>query len=264
LQKNLTLKKMSNFCRKRSPKSAGKQSSKRRMTIELCVPSDDDDDNDEVPIVETTNTAEDKRLSRMLKTKERLAPTKLSTTTPKSEPDWVMWEEDDASTMPLTVDSDGENCKPLAVASVQSSHESDEEEDAFCRTLDSLTNSCWKCSAKFKLAEDEFCLYAMHMHPLLKVPICSVCVEEVLAVELQSSHGNWCSGCGRHEDDVEMLLLCDDCPRAFCDTCTALAHGGGQQGQEAVNCLAESSHDSWSCPHCQPPSPLETLQQHTE
>jgi hypothetical protein len=42
-----------------------------------------------------------------------------------------------------------------------------------------------------------------------------------------------------------------------------LANGGGQQGQQEAYRLAES-HDSWSCPYCKPPSPLQTLQQHTE
>ena len=189
----------------------------------------------------------------------------------------------------LTADSYTEDCKPAAApselsrgtiplqgqASVeseegvgtvplqrQSSIESDEE-GPFPPFIDSLKNTCWKCSVKFKLAKDEFCLYALHTHPLLKVPICSVCADEVLAVEIQSLEGDWCSGCGRHEDDVEMLLLCDDCPRAFCDLCTALAHGGGEQGQKEVDRLAESD-DSWSCLYCRPPFSLQILQSHTE
>lgn len=275
--------------RKKRPHNSDGTPTKRQKKIEFCVPSDDDDDDDEeVPIVETTNSQqEEERKSRIFKMKKRLAPTKLTTMTP-NKPIVVNLEEEGNDTTPLTVDSDTEDCKPAAASGLsvgtippqgQSSVDSEEfvgtvplqrqssveseEEGPFPPTIDSLKNTCWKCSAKFKLAKDEFCLYALHTHPLLKVPICSVCADEVLAVEIQSSQEDWCSGCGRHEDDVEMLLLCDDCPRAFCDTCTALAHGGGEQGQKEVDRLAESD-DNWFCPYCRPPSPLQTLQAHTE
>lgn len=135
-------------------------------------------------------------------------------------------------------------------------------------TTEQLQSQCWKCSAQLSLPQ-EFCLYAMHTHPLLKVPICCVCADQVLAVEQQlvttanKEEATECSGCGRDQDDVEALLLCDECPRGFCDTCVACAHGGGTEGRNAATLLQESDA-KWSCPCCQPPTPLQTLQAHME
>ena len=89
---------------------------------------------------------------------------------------------------------------------------------------------------------------------------------EVLCVELDSSAAEdptQCSGCGLDEEDVETLLLCDACPRAFCGTCVACSHGGGVQGRKQVELLFNTD-DKWSCPFCKPPAPLQSLQTYME
>ncbi len=64
-----------------------------------------------------------------------------------------------------------------------------------------------------------------------------------------------CSWCGY---DRKNLFLCDDCPRAFCERCVAVAHGGCQQGADVVRKLL-SDDNHWSCITCKPPSTLEAM-----
>lgn len=142
---------------------------------------------------------------------------------------------------------------------------------------------CWKCHVTLDLTingNPALCLYALHPHPLLKVPICSVCREEVWAAEQEllgreaaaanseeEEEEQACSGCGGLEGEengdtgtcIETLFLCDECPRAFCQQCVAQCHGGGSRGAKQAKDL-QASDDKWSCPFCLPPKPLSTLQ----
>jgi hypothetical protein len=187
----------------------------------------------------------------------------------------------------------------------EASDENENDEDA-PPTTEQLQHTCWKCHVPLQHQQpsanskpNEFCCYAMHTHPLLQVPACCVCSEQVAAVEEQehqpfdsevmktktttttkgTTDPEWCSGCGMHEDDLAAddlsLLLCDknECRRAMCTTCVAQAHGGGRQGQQAVRLLIlqddndnnnnnDDDASKWHCPICHPPVPLQALQQH--
>ena len=144
---------------------------------------------------------------------------------------------------------------------------SDNDSTDTLATISFLKTHCWKCHVAFQLDNNDYCLYAMHTHPLLQIPICCVCADDVLAVELETAPSNTnvthCHGCGREQDEVETLFLCDDCPRAFCEVCVACAHGGGDEGRNCVKVLA-ASDDQWLCPCCAPPEPLQSLQAHTK
>ena len=173
---------------------------------------------------------------------------------------------DDGSAIPPAIpppadasidEHDDANSESL-LSDVERSSTTEQDNHSFA-TIDSFKSQCWKCSVKLQLP-DQFCLYAMHLHPLLKIPICCVCADQVLAVEEDEKQ---CSGCARDEDEVETMFLCDSCPKAFCETCVACANGGGEEGMTQVDLLCKSD-DQWSCPCCKPPAPLHTLQAHTE
>ena len=165
-------------------------------------------------------------------------------------------------------------------------------------TISQLASHCWAChvplqrsSSKKNNDDQQFCCYVLHTHPLLQVPICSVCSQQVAAVALkmednQNNNNNndhddhddddensvlndYCSGCGLHQDsiddDMQLLLLCDTCPRAFCETCVAQSLGGGRMGMLAVQQLIRNdTTDDWQCPCCKTPVSLQTLQSHLE
>ena len=152
---------------------------------------------------------------------------------------------------------------------------------------DFLSSHCWDCHVPLKETDGVPCLYTMHVHPLLRVPVCCVCAEEVVyALQCQERrasgerpHGDdtnlfdtgivgqdettaqECSGCGV-EDGVE-LYLCDSCPRAFCQKCIKQAnddrHGNGENFASAMAELENETAD-WECIVCKPPSVLGNFQ----
>jgi hypothetical protein len=134
---------------------------------------------------------------------------------------------------------------------------------------------CWKCQVELRHPDhedaDTMCCYALHAHPLLEIPVCCLCSEEVDAMlMIPSSSGGgqkggqeedtFCCSCGDPEDEVDMLFLCDEenCQRAICDTCVEQAFG------EAVGIVERLSKNSnpWKCCCCNPPPPLKELQDH--
>ena len=68
-----------------------------------------------------------------------------------------------------------------------------------------------------------------------------------------------CSWCADEDKQGETLLMCDVCPRSFCNHCVSLAHGSGSEGDMAVKNI-EKSDDPWSCLHCECPILLKTMQ----
>lgn len=155
-------------------------------------------------------------------------------------------------------------------------------------TTRALSCLCWKCHVTLKIPPQAssssspskkpstsqepqssmFCYYAMHVHPTLQVPICSVCNEEVSSYyesQLQSQQqkqqqpgdddNDYCYACATDAT----LVVCDFCPRAFCTTCVAQAFGGGQKGKNIVQSLLQED-DAWNCILCLPPVALQGLQ----
>ncbi|CAB9508961.1 ISWI chromatin-remodeling complex ATPase ISW2 [Seminavis robusta] len=142
-----------------------------------------------------------------------------------------------------------------------SDDESDNDSDIENPTTQQLSCLCWKCHVKLKLPNStQFCCYAMHVHPVLQVPVCCVCSEEV-ANHQNGSAGtdgdDICHGCA---EPADTMFLCDRCPRQFCSTCVAQANGGGDKGLKFADQLAEEE-DDWMCLMCGPEPELEELQQ---
>ena len=131
----------------------------------------------------------------------------------------------------------------------------DENDIPEAPTTEQLSCLCWKCHVTLKMppskassttgmsspqpqSKSSFCYYAMHVHPILQVPICSVCNEEVLnsydetaaaaaAQRKQSATStkdndddnasedddddDVCCGCASIDDEARRLLfLCDN------------------------------------------------------
>ena len=60
-----------------------------------------------------------------------------------------------------------------------------------------------------------------------------------------------CSWCADEYHQGDDLLMCDTCPRGFCDKCVSLAHGSGAKGDSVVKELM-AVDSLWSCIHCKP------------
>ena len=123
---------------------------------------------------------------------------------------------------------------------------------------------CWVCEIRLKEINGEPCLYGLNLHPVLQVPICSLCCDLiVIAQEEQVEDQNLtedCIGCGK--GDRGDLFLCDCCPNVFCTFCVAQAHGGGSTGTEKANSLLNDHDRSWACLECNAPAPLSGIQIH--
>jgi SNF2 family DNA or RNA helicase len=139
----------------------------------------------------------------------------------------------------------------------------DDDEQDVPPTTEELSSQCWKCHATLRIppslnrtSKSKFCLYAMHAHPLLQVPVCSVCSEEIAQFDREDD--NTCHGCAI-DDPESLLFLCDNCPRSFCGTCIAQSYGGGREGLRQTKRL-EDDDSPWKCPFCDPPPTLQSLQ----
>jgi hypothetical protein len=140
-------------------------------------------------------------------------------------------------------------------------------EDALRRAADrngkedrNMDCTCWKCASRLDakpVSQTRIQWYASYFHPLLKCPTCSVCVEEIEAVQLDKE-ATVCAGCAAKEG---VFLACDgaDCQRDFCLKCVAKAHGDGAAGNERAQQLSREDGD-WLCMVCEPPEPLVQLQ----
>lgn len=131
---------------------------------------------------------------------------------------------------------------------------------------DWLKSHCWDCHVRLRETGGHPCLYALHVHPLLNVPVCSVCAEDAAYCLQQQSTTNesnnqddldCCSGCGV---DGVALYLCDLCPHGFCSKCVQQAHGGGERGKRQEETLQKDETASWACMACYPPDALSRIQ----
>ncbi len=68
---------------------------------------------------------------------------------------------------------------------------------------------------------------------------------------------SWC-GSGDNNGDQGPLFLCDRCPRAFCENCMTIAHGGGTRSSHIVKSIQEDDKD-WSCLYCKPTPIMEVM-----
>jgi hypothetical protein len=147
-------------------------------------------------------------------------------------------------------------------------------------TMQDLVTQCWTCGVSLRGNIDEkdrnACpYYAMHSHVVLggthsTIPMCSVCAEDIAALEQQEPSdldpSSYCSGCGVSEEDYgDVFFLCDnttdDCVRAFCFHCVAKCCGGGRKGIVAAHYLSLEEDAPWYCPACRPPPELLKLQE---
>lgn len=69
---------------------------------------------------------------------------------------------------------------------------------------------------------------------------------------------SWCCGSGDNDGEQGPLFLCDQCPRAFCENCVTIAHGGGTHGSHIVKSIQEDDKD-WSCLYCKPTPVMEVM-----
>lgn len=88
-------------------------------------------------------------------------------------------------------------------------------------------------------------IYEVCRHPLLDVPLCSECHQNVLLSDImnpEADKSEMCSWCG---DGGELFLCSDekDCNRAFCRDCLTI-----NLGEEAVDMIEDS--DDWQCLCC--------------
>jgi hypothetical protein len=128
-----------------------------------------------------------------------------------------------------------------------------------------LASKCWKCWVVLKpmdpAKDDGPCLFTTHLHVVLDVRVCSVCAEEVAAIEQSTDcdeKHSVCAGCAMGEEDVDStFFLCDTehCERVFCRQCVAQAEASGADGWERTKAIEESD-ELWYCPVCSPPNHL--------
>mmetsp|Transcript_24535 Transcript_24535/g.67732 ORF Transcript_24535/g.67732 Transcript_24535/m.67732 type:complete len:1132 (+) Transcript_24535:802-4197(+) len=148
----------------------------------------------------------------------------------------------------------------------------DEEEDEVAN-LNFFRNHCWGChtwiqhpglpsaehtttcllgaKAEAESEDDRICCAALHLHPLLEVPVCVVCADEIEAVEhkRQQDEGNRRHQTGRKplrkpsptsyqaQGDGTLSNACSACGKHECEDTT-----------EEI--MEEEKQDSWSCMVC--------------
>ena len=97
-------------------------------------------------------------------------------------------------------------------------------------------------------------LVPVAVHPNILAPVCLACESnEDLAINTgDEGCDDVCVCCG---EGVGILLLCDECPVAWCERCVETYSGGGSTGLAAA--LAA---DPWSCLICDPKKPLAPLE----
>lgn len=133
--------------------------------------------------------------------------------------------------------------------------------------LAELQTKCWCCHISFvgdavhtTTANAVSWHPIMHLHPLWNIPVCIACREDVEEVlDRDESEGDQiCAGCAGRLGVSDTLFVCDrgGCPRGFCRPCLLQCNGGDEQAADEG--LAEG--ETWSCPVCSPPGPLQQLQ----
>lgn len=152
---------------------------------------------------------------------------------------------------------------------------------------DNTTTSSSSSSSTIIPGEPEVLWNSMHVHPYLQVPMCVVCVQQIPTTTTTTTTTDddnnimteVCVGCGIHQDQVDVLYLCDNvnvndknndntnhpCPFAHCQQCILQAHQLLPSTSPAATRLLEELQDSdklWQCCHCAPPPPLAHLQDH--
>ena len=148
------------------------------------------------------------------------------------------------------------------VSIYSSDSSADEEKDPFdsgkFQSLEFLRNHCWGCHIwvdhpgfESDESNDNICYNALHLHPILAVPMCVVCAETIETVErkhrTEKALSNYeeaqrpegpsaedekedvsttCNTCGSFEfcEDRELYVRCDACQRAVCRNCYEQAH----------------------------------------
>jgi hypothetical protein len=232
---------------------------------------------------------------------------------PALRPDGILSIEETAAAMCSTSTSTTPNTTATATvgtttvnSDAASTDDDDDNDNTHPRSLNFLKDHCWECHEWIhhpgsasrgvhdetststdddtKAKEQEICCYALHLHPVLEVPVCVVCAENIESVErrqIPSSSSNdndndnndkngddddeqqnqqqqntlACSACGKTEDDFddEKLFFCDYCPRIVCQKCLEQAHGRSKQTlSESITdrILSQSEDEKWRCFCC--------------
>jgi len=120
---------------------------------------------------------------------------------------------------------------------------------------------CWVCEIRLKELNGTPCLYGLGLHPLLQVPICSLCCDLIVRAQDEQPEfqedAEVCLGCGTDEGDH--LFLCDCCPKVFCINCVAKSIGGGSKGMDRATSLLNNNDLGWACLVCNTPAALEEI-----
>jgi len=100
-----------------------------------------------------------------------------------------------------------------------------------------LYTKCTACAAPFSPDNKR------KQHPTLQVPICGDCTFHINEGEFTILEGNeiYCRMCGQGEGD---LLLCDTCPKSFCERC--ITNSAGISELRHIQSIA----GRWSCFLC--------------
>jgi hypothetical protein len=93
-------------------------------------------------------------------------------------------------------------------------------------------------------------LERIFQHPILPVPVCAVCFDELDRDEIlnETREFEFCIWCGEGGE----LLLCDSCPYSICEVCIR-----NQLGSPTLELFRDSS--PWNCLECDS-SPLASFQ----
>lgn len=160
-----------------------------------------------------------------------------------------------------TVDSDTDGDSNASCDNSDVDYDSDSDHHKV-QSLEFLRNHCWACHlwvhhpGLIEVDEnpDEICYNALHLHPVLNVPVCVVCAETIETVErkkrpdrisdnregrkqernpeyIESTERKetdkdmmTCHACGSIEDGDEDYVRCGGCSRAVCRNCSLQAH----------------------------------------
>eukprot|EP00980_Cylindrotheca_fusiformis_P024895 scaffold12678_cov116-Cylindrotheca_fusiformis.AAC.2 len=128
---------------------------------------------------------------------------------------------------------------------------------------------CFSCKVPLchpKHRNLEHSCYALHEHPILKIPVCSVCSDEIAAKTITTTPmEDVCGICA--DSDPEQLFLCDN-PNCVASAAAASSEVCDQCVRKANPLMTleemEASDQTWFCPACQPTSTIHALQKYVE
>ncbi len=177
--------------------------------------------------------------------------------------------------------NESEDNIPVTATSDAGDEDDDSVDHYELRSLEVLRNHCWAChlwvhhpALETDENSDEICFNALHLHPILDVPVCVVCAETIEAVERnqqseRSTSSNEkgkipgtmedvdkketskvCFACGAYEDCEVEFIRCDGCPRLVCPNCYQQARHSIKESEDKILVFTEKKPPAMSVPRC--------------